>query len=69
MLAEIELDNPKGELRPGMYASVRLELERKQDALTLPAEALVIEKEKASVIHYALFPKAAEKTRCFHRVQ
>ncbi len=49
MLTEIELANPKGELRPGMYASVRLVLERKQDALTLPAEALVIEKGKASV--------------------
>jgi membrane fusion protein (multidrug efflux system) len=49
MLTEIEIPNPKGELRPGMYASVKLELERKQDALTIPTEALVIEKAKTSV--------------------
>jgi membrane fusion protein (multidrug efflux system) len=49
MLTEIELPNPKGELRPGMYASVQLELERRRDALTIPAEALVVEKAKNSV--------------------
>ncbi len=49
MLTEIEIPNPKGELRPGMYASVQLELERKRDALTIPAEALVVEKAKNSV--------------------
>jgi membrane fusion protein (multidrug efflux system) len=49
MLTEIEIPNPKGELRPGMYASVQLELERRRDALTIPAEALVVEKAKNSV--------------------
>jgi len=49
MLTEIELPNPKGELRPGMYASVQLELERRHDALTIPADALVVEKAKNSV--------------------
>jgi len=49
MLTEIEIPNPKGELFPGMYASVKLVLERKNDALLLPAEALVAEKNKMSV--------------------
>lgn len=49
MLAEIELDNPNGELRPGMYASVQLELERHPDALLLPAQAVVFEKSGVSV--------------------
>jgi membrane fusion protein (multidrug efflux system) len=49
MLAEIELPNPNGELRPGMYASVQLEVERKQDALLVPVQALVVEKAGTSV--------------------
>jgi len=49
MLTEIEIPNPKGELFPGMYASVRLVLERKHDALLLPAETLVVERGKNSV--------------------
>jgi RND family efflux transporter MFP subunit len=44
MLTEIELPNPTGELRPGMYASVQLEVERKTDVLLLPAQAVSIEK-------------------------
>jgi len=44
MLTEIELPNPNGELRPGAYASVRFELERKPDALLLPVQALAAEK-------------------------
>jgi len=44
MLTEIELPNPSGELRPGMYASVQIEVERKMDALLLPAPAVSIEK-------------------------
>ena len=44
MLTEIELPNDAGDLRPGMYASVRLEVERKPDALLVPAEAVVVEK-------------------------
>ena len=49
MLTEIELSNPNGDLLPGMYASVQLELERKADALLIPAPALVIEKAGTSV--------------------
>jgi membrane fusion protein (multidrug efflux system) len=44
MLTEIELPNTAGDLRPGMYASVRLEVERKVGALLVPAEAVVVEK-------------------------
>ena len=49
MLAEIEMPNPVGELRPGMYASVQLEVERKPDALLVPVQALLVEKAGASV--------------------
>ena len=44
MLTEIELPNPTGELRPGMYASAQIEVERKKDALLLPTPAVSIEK-------------------------
>jgi membrane fusion protein (multidrug efflux system) len=46
---EIDLPNPARELRPGMFANVSLSLEQKTDALRLPAQALVVEKAKASV--------------------
>jgi membrane fusion protein (multidrug efflux system) len=59
MMTEIEIPNPKGELYPGMYASVRVELERKNDVLLLPAEALVLEKKQISV--FALQDNKARK--------
>ena len=37
----IDIDNPAGRLRPGMYATVRLTLAERKDALTLPAAAVV----------------------------
>jgi membrane fusion protein, multidrug efflux system len=40
MTAESEVPNPKGELRPGMYARVRIAMEHKADALLVPAAAL-----------------------------
>jgi RND family efflux transporter MFP subunit len=49
MLTEIELPNPAGELRPGSYATVKIEIERKRDALLLPVRALLVEKAGASV--------------------
>jgi membrane fusion protein (multidrug efflux system) len=49
MLAEIELPNPKLELRPGMYATVKIGIERKTDSLLLPVEGLVMEKANAFV--------------------
>ena len=53
MLAELELPNPSGDLRPGAYASVRLEVERKPDALLVPVQALLVEKAGASVFTVA----------------
>src|SRR5262249_57765894 len=48
-VTEIEIPNPSGELRPGAYANVQLELERKQDALLLPVQAVLVEKAGVSV--------------------
>jgi membrane fusion protein (multidrug efflux system) len=53
MLTEIEMPNPSGVLRPGMYAAVKLELERKHDALLVPAQALLVEKAGTSVFTVA----------------
>jgi membrane fusion protein (multidrug efflux system) len=53
MLAEIELPNMTGTVRPGMYASVRLELERKHDALIVPVSTLLVEKAGSSVFTVA----------------
>jgi membrane fusion protein (multidrug efflux system) len=49
MLTEIDLDNAKGELRPGMYATVKLGVEKHSDVLLLPVEALLVEKSGPSV--------------------
>jgi membrane fusion protein (multidrug efflux system) len=53
MLAEIDLENPNGELRPGMYATVKLGVEKHVDASLLPADAVLIEKSGASVFTVA----------------
>ncbi|HEV2208212.1 MAG TPA: efflux RND transporter periplasmic adaptor subunit [Verrucomicrobiae bacterium] len=60
MLTEIELPNPAGELRPGAYASVQLELERKQNALLIPVGALLVEKAGTSV--FIVTDSKAKKT-------
>jgi membrane fusion protein (multidrug efflux system) len=44
MLVEAELPNPKWELRPGMFAQVRIGVEKKTGALLVPVEALVVER-------------------------
>lgn len=49
MLCEIELPNPKLELRPGMYATVKIGIERKENALLIPVDGLVMEKANAFV--------------------
>jgi len=49
MLAEIELPNDTLQLRPGMYATVKIGIEQKTEALLLPADALLLEKSNASV--------------------
>jgi len=53
MLVEIELPNPGRELRPGMYGSVKLVLERKKEALIIPIDALVVEKTRTFVFTMA----------------
>src|SRR5260221_1368103 len=40
MRTEIDLSNPEERLYPGMYAEVSLEMNRRPDALTVPAEAV-----------------------------
>ena len=49
MVTEIEIPNPDGTLRPGMFATVKLAIERKADVILVPSEALVVEKAKTSV--------------------
>ena len=49
MATEIEIPNPEGTLRPGMFATVKLAVERKSEALLVPSEALIVEKAKTSV--------------------
>jgi membrane fusion protein, multidrug efflux system len=60
MLTEIEIPNPLGELRPGAYASVRLEVERKADAWLVPVQALVV--EKAGTFLFTVADNKAKKT-------
>jgi RND family efflux transporter MFP subunit len=40
---EIDVENPDGVLRPGMFATVTMTLEKRADVLTLPATAVVRE--------------------------
>jgi membrane fusion protein (multidrug efflux system) len=44
MAAEIEIPNPDQALRPGMFVSVKIELQRQANALLVPAEAVLSEK-------------------------
>src|SRR6266480_3398885 len=60
MLAETELPNPKMELRPGMYATVKIGIERKEDALLVPADAVLMEKANSSV--FTIVDNKAKKT-------
>ncbi len=46
MRTAIDIPNPDHVLLPGMYGNVTLELEAHKDALTVPAECLVIENYK-----------------------
>ena len=48
MLVEIDLQNPKNQLIPGMYTTVKIGVEKKSDALLLPLDAVMIEKAGAS---------------------
>ena len=61
MLAEIELPNTNLELRPGMYAAVTIAIERKENALLLPVDAVLLERAGASV--FTVADNKAKKTR------
>jgi len=47
MLVEADLPNPELTLRPGMYATIQVGVEKHSDTLLIPAEALVMEKATA----------------------
>jgi RND family efflux transporter MFP subunit len=47
MLIEADLPNPDLTLRPGMYATVKIGVEKHTDTLLIPVEALVMEKATA----------------------
>ncbi|MBL9186882.1 MAG: efflux RND transporter periplasmic adaptor subunit [Opitutaceae bacterium] len=47
MLVEADLPNPGLALRPGMYATIKVGVDKHTDVLTLPVEALVMEKANA----------------------
>jgi RND family efflux transporter MFP subunit len=49
MKTEIDFPNADHALRPGMYGVATLELEKHEGALTLPATALLVEKDAALV--------------------
>jgi membrane fusion protein (multidrug efflux system) len=49
LLAEIDIPNPKAQLLPGMYATVKLGVETRTNALLVPVDALMIEKAGTSV--------------------
>jgi membrane fusion protein (multidrug efflux system) len=51
--AEIEIPNPKEELKPGMFASVSLPISRPQSSLFVPKTAVVTTAERTYVIRVA----------------
>ena len=58
MLAELDLPNAAFELRPGMYAIVKLSVERHAAALLVPAAAVLTEKAGKSVFTVDVAHKA-----------
>ena len=42
LLVEIDFDNPKGELVPGMYAQARLALTQEHPAMVIPVSAMLL---------------------------
>jgi membrane fusion protein (multidrug efflux system) len=53
MLAEVDLKNENGELRPGMYATAKIGVEKHSNVLLLPVEAVLPEKAGSSVFTVA----------------
>lgn len=50
MQVEIDVSNPKGQLEPGMYAQVTLDIERTGDALVVPVQAVDQSGEQPAVM-------------------
>jgi RND family efflux transporter MFP subunit len=50
MLTEVDVPNPDLSLNPGMYAETTIQLQQKNDALTLPAQAIVQNGEQTYVL-------------------
>ncbi|HUJ41674.1 MAG TPA: efflux RND transporter periplasmic adaptor subunit [Candidatus Acidoferrales bacterium] len=50
MDTEIDVPNPNYELVPGMYATISLQLDHKDSALTVPIEGVVLEGDSASAL-------------------
>jgi membrane fusion protein (multidrug efflux system) len=61
MLAEVELENPTLQLRPGMYAIVKIGIERRENALLVPGDAVLVERSGSSV--FLLVDNRAKKAR------
>lgn len=53
MLVEAELPNPELALRPGMYATIKVGVDRHDGVLTAPVEVLAMEKTNAFVFKIA----------------
>ena len=49
MLVEADMANADGALKPGMYANIRIAVERHTGVIVIPVEALVMEKTNAFV--------------------
>lgn len=49
MRVEVDVPNPRGTLKAGMYGSLTLDLEARADTLTVPAAAVVAEKDRRFV--------------------
>ena len=53
MLVEADVPNPDSALKPGMYANIRIAVEKHTGAISVPVEALVMEKTNAFVFKTA----------------
>ncbi|MGH9663737.1 MAG: efflux RND transporter periplasmic adaptor subunit, partial [Bryobacteraceae bacterium] len=64
LLAEVQVPNPDGALMPGMYATVDLNVTRKNPPLTIPGDALVVRADGTQVALVRL-----DSTVHFQRIQ
>lgn len=60
MLVEVDLPNADLTLRPGMYATIKIGVEKHSDALVIPTDALVM--EKANAFAFTVANGKAKKT-------